>query len=614
MDKDNREIVVGIDLGTTNSCIAYVPKGSEEPEVIPNIAGDRTTPSVVLIKKDGSIVVGTAAKKRAIIDASRTISSVKTHAGEVDFQVEIDGKIYKQEQIAAYILSDLKKSAETFLGKTINRAVVTIPAYFNESQRQATISAGKIAGLEIIRLVNEPTAAALAYRIDKEGRRQNLLVFDLGGGTLDISILKVDSDILEVIATTGENKLGGDDFDNRIVDYLADKFLKENKIDLRKLPNPSERANAMQRLKQAAEEEKKNLSSSLDGTINLPFIHGSLHIEEKITRAKFESLVSDLIKKCEQKIIEALKDAKLSNSEIDKVILVGGSTRIPSVQKSIQNIFPDKELTRSRSPDEVVAEGAAIQASSLTGGSKSILLIDTTPLNLGIEVASGELVPIILRNTTIPATATKQFTTYEDYQTAVTIAIYQGNRPMAKDNKMLGSFNLSGLRPARAGETKIDVTFDLNADGILEVTAIDSATGNKAKTSVTNQNLSKDEIEKMRKDAEENEVKDRERIRKSQILNSLDRVISEMRKHLSDVKDEALKTEVEKAISEIEAKREEQSIEVLQASIDRLNGYWDRIEAAKKTKDSDSSKEENKNSKDSTDSNSTEGNTEENSK
>ena len=469
--------VIGIDLGTTNSCVAVMEGG--EPVVIPNAEGNRTTPSVVGFKKDGERIIGETAKRQAITNPDRTIISIKRHMG-TDYKVKIDDKTYTPPEISAMVLRKLKTDAEAYLGTEVTQAVITVPAYFNDSQRQATKDAGRIAGLEVLRIINEPTAAALAYGLDKEDD-QTILVYDLGGGTFDVSILELGDGFFEVKATSGNNQLGGDDFDQVIIDYLVEEFKKEHGVDL------SKDNAALQRLKDAAEKAKKELSSVLSTTISLPFITVvdgvPQHLEMNLTRAKFEELSAHLVEKTLEPTRQALKDAGLSPSDIDKVVLVGGSTRIPAVQEAVKRLT-GKEPHKGVNPDEVVALGAAVQAGVLTGEVKDVVLLDVTPLSLGIETAGGVFTKMIERNTTIPTSKSQIFSTYADNQTSVEIHVLQGERAMAADNKTLGRFILSDIPPAPRGVPQIEVTFDIDANGIVHVSAKDKGTGKSQKIMV----------------------------------------------------------------------------------------------------------------------------------
>lgn len=517
-----KEFVVGIDLGTTNSVIAWMkPDGSVE--VIPNAEGSRTTPSIVSFTKSGEILVGEPAKRQLILNSDRTIKSIKRKMGS-DYKVRIDDKEYTPQEISAYILKKLKKDAEEYLGGEIKKAVITCPAYFNDAQRQATKEAGIIAGLEVLRIINEPTAAALAYGLDKMEGERKVLVYDLGGGTFDVSILEIGGGVIQVIATSGNNHLGGDDFDQRIIDYLAEEFKKQYGIDLR---NDKQ---ALQRLRDAAEKAKIELSSKLETDISLPYItataEGPLHLEMKLTRAMFESLTRDLVEKTREPIERALNDAKLKPQDIDEIILVGGMTRVPMVQKFIKDIF-GKDPNKNVNPDEAVAIGAAIQAAILGGTEgakdKDVVLVDVTPLTLGVEVKGGLLEPIIPRNTTIPVKKSKIFTTAEDGQTSVEVRVYQGERAMARDNIFLGSFQLVGIPPAPRGVPQIEVTFDIDSDGIVHVSARDLGTGKEQSMVVTGRHqLNSEDIERMIKEAQMYEEQDKRKREEVELKNRAD--------------------------------------------------------------------------------------------
>ncbi|MBX5436461.1 MAG: molecular chaperone DnaK [Alicyclobacillaceae bacterium] len=525
--------VIGIDLGTTNSCVAVMEGG--ETVVIPNAEGNRTTPSVVAFTKDGERLVGDVAKRQAITNPDRTIISIKRHMG-TDYKVRIDDKSYTPQEISAMILQKLKADAEAYLGEKVTQAVITVPAYFSDSQRQATKDAGKIAGLEVLRIVNEPTAAALAYGLDKEGE-QTILVYDLGGGTFDVSILELGDGVFEVKATSGNNRLGGDDFDQRIIDYLIDQFRKDTGIDLR-----NDRM-ALQRLKDAAEKAKKELSSTLTTTISLPFISadasGPKHLEVNLTRAKFEELTADLVEATLAPTRQALQDAGLTPSQVDKVILVGGSTRIPAVQEAVRRLI-GKEPSKGVNPDEVVAIGAAIQAAVLTGEVKDIVLLDVTPLSLGIETMGGVFTRLIPRNTTIPTSKSQIFSTAADNQTSVEIHVLQGEREMARDNKTLGRFTLTGIPPAPRGVPQIEVTFDIDANGIVHVSAKDLGTGKSQAITITSSSgLSKEEIDRMMKEAEMHAEEDRKRRELVELRNQADQLLYQTDKSLKDLGDKA---------------------------------------------------------------------------
>jgi len=533
--------VIGIDLGTTNSCVAVMEGG--EAVVIPNSEGSRTTPSVVGFKKDGERIVGETAKRQAITNPDRTIISIKRHMG-TNHKVTINGKEYTPQEISAFILMKLKADAEAYLGQPVTKAVITVPAYFNDSQRQATKDAGKIAGLEVLRIVNEPTAAALAYGLDKE-EDQTILVFDLGGGTFDVSILELGDGFFEVKATSGDNHLGGDDFDQAIMDWLAAEFKKEHGVDLMK-----DRA-AVQRLKDAAEKAKKELSSMLTTTISLPFITMvdgvPQHLEMNLTRAKFEELTAHLVERTLGPTRQALADAGLTPADIDKVVLVGGSTRIPAVQEAIKKLI-GKEPHKGVNPDEVVALGAAVQAGVLTGEVKDVVLLDVTPLSLGIETAGGVFTKMIERNTTIPTSKSQIFTTYADNQTSVEIHVLQGERAMAADNKTLGRFILSDIPPAPRGVPQIEVTFDIDANGIVNVSAVDKGTGRSQKITITSSSgLTPEEIERMRKEAEQYAEEDRKRRELAEAKNNADHLVYTVEKTLKDLGDKVDASEIQKA-------------------------------------------------------------------
>ncbi|MED1914960.1 molecular chaperone DnaK [Brevibacillus sp. DP1.3A] len=542
--------VIGIDLGTTNSCVAVMEGG--EPVVIANAEGNRTTPSVVAFK-NGERIVGEAAKRQAITNPDNTVISIKRHMGTAHKET-LEGNAYSPEQISAMILQKLKADAESYLGQPVTQAVITVPAYFNDSQRQATKDAGKIAGLEVLRIVNEPTAAALAYGMEKT-EDQTVLVFDLGGGTFDVSILELSDGFFEVKATSGDNKLGGDDFDDVVMNYLVSEFKKEHGIDL------SKDRMAQQRLKDAAEKAKKDLSGVLTTTISLPFITadatGPKHLEMNLTRAKFEEISADLVERTMGPTRQALKDAGLTPSELDRVILVGGSTRIPAVQEAIKK-FTGKEPHKGVNPDEVVALGAAVQAGVLTGDVKDVVLLDVTPLSLGIETLGGVFTKLIDRNTTIPTSKSQVFSTAADNQTSVEIHVLQGERQMANDNKSLGRFNLSDIPPAPRGIPQIEVSFDIDANGIVNVRAKDLGTGKEQRITITsNSGLSDDDIDRMVKDAELNAEADKQRKEQVEVRNEADQLVFT----------------TEKTLKEVEGK-------IDQAEIDRANTAKDKVKAA----------------------------------
>lgn len=562
--------VIGIDLGTTNSCVAFMD--GKEVVVIPNAEGGRTTPSVVGFSKTGERLVGEAAKRQAITNPDKTVASVKRFMG-TDHKEKIDGKDYTPQEISAMILQKLKQDAESYLGEKVTQAVITVPAYFNDSQRQATKDAGRIAGLEVLRIINEPTAAALAYGLDKEND-QKVLVFDLGGGTFDVSIMELGDGVFEVLATSGDNKLGGDDFDQVIIDYLIEEFKKENGIDLRKDQNATQ---IMQRLKNEAEKAKKDLSGVLTTTISLPFLTadetGPKHLEVTLTRAKFEELSSDLVERVMVPTRRSLSDAGLSPDKIDRVILVGGSTRIPAVQEAIKR-FTGKEPSKGVNPDEVVAMGAAIQGAVLSGDVKDVVLLDVTPLSLGIETLGGVFTKLIDRNTTIPTEKSQIFSTAADNQTTVDIHVLQGERQMAADNKTLGRFQLTDIPPAPRGIPQIEVTFKIDANGIVNVSAKDKATGKSQDITIkSSSGLSDEEIERMVKDAEMNAEEDKKRKEKVEIRNKADQLIFTTDKTLKDLGDKVDAKDKEKAESakdRLKKALEQDDEEVIKKGIEEL--------------------------------------------
>lgn len=545
---------IGIDLGTTNSVVAVMEGG--KPTVIANAEGSRTTPSIVGFSKTGERLVGQLAKRQAILNPDRTIISIKREMG-TDHKVTIDGKGYTPQEISAMILRKLADDASTYLGEKVTSAVITVPAYFNDSQRQATKDAGKIAGLDVLRIVNEPTAASLAYGLEKKSN-EKVLVFDLGGGTFDVSILEVGDGVFEVLSTSGDTRLGGDDFDDKVIDYLAEEFKKQEGIDIRVDKQ------AMQRLKEGAEKAKCELSSVFETNINLPFItadaNGPKHFDITLTRAKFEDLCYDLLERCKTPVQQAIKDANLTKDQIDEVVLVGGSTRMPAVQKLVKDLT-GKDPNQTVNPDEVVAVGAAIQAGVLGGEIKDIVLLDVTPLTLGIETLGGVMTPLVPRNTTIPVSKSQIFSTAEDNQTAVDVHVLQGERQMSKDNKSLGMFRLDGIPPAMRGMPQVEVTFDIDANGIVNVSAKDKATNKEQKITITSTtNLSKEEVDKMVKDAESHAEEDKQRKEEVEIRNNAnslvhaaDRLLKDLEEKMSEENKTKLKDqrdELEKAINE----------------------------------------------------------------
>ena len=560
--------IIGIDLGTTNSCVAVMEGGNVT--IIPNSEGARTTPSVVNIKDNGEVVVGEIAKRQAVTNPTSTVSSIKTHMGS-DYKVEIFGKKYTPQEISAKILQKLKKDAEAYLGEEVKEAVITVPAYFTDSQRQATKDAGTIAGLDVKRIINEPTAAALAYGLEKK-KEEKVLVFDLGGGTFDVSVLEISDGVIEVISTAGNNHLGGDNFDDEIIKWLVAEFKKENGIDL------SNDKMAYQRLKDAAEKAKKELSTLMETSISLPFITmdatGPKHLEMKLTRAKFNDLTRHLVEATQGPTKTALQDANLNANQIDEILLVGGSTRIPAVQEWVENFF-GKKPNKGINPDEVVAAGAAIQGGVLMGDVKDILLLDVTPLSLGIETAGGVFTKMIEKNTTIPVKKSDVYSTYADNQTAVTIKVFQGERARAIDNHILGEFNLEGIPAAPRGVPKIEVTFDIDANGIVHVSAKDLGTGKENNITISgSSNLSKADIERMTKEAEANAEEDKKFQELVEARNKADQLISATEKTLKENPDkvsEGDKKNIEDAIEELKKAKDGDDRGAIEAAIEKLS-------------------------------------------
>ena len=591
--------IIGIDLGTTNSCAAVLEAGA--PKVIPNPEGGRTTPSVVAFKK-GERIVGESAKRQALTNPN-TVSSIKRLMGTKE-KVELDGKKYTPEEVSAMILSYIKDYAESYLGEKVTKAVITVPAYFNDSQRQATKNAGKIAGLEVERIINEPTAAALSYGLEKE-EGQTVLVYDLGGGTFDVSILELGDGVFEVKSTNGNNHLGGDDFDQKIIDYIVEEFAKENNIDLR------DDKMAMQRLKEVAEKAKKDLSGMVTTQISAPFIAKNedgepLHVDMELTRAKFEDLIGDLVESTIEPVRKALKDAKMTKKDIDKVILVGGSTRVPMVYDLITKEL-GQEPSREVNPDEVVAMGAAIQGGVLTGDVNDIVLLDVTPLSLGLETLGGVMTTLIPRNTTIPTSKSEVFSTAADNQPAVDIHVLQGERSMAADNKTLGRFQLGNIPPAPRGVPQIEVKFDIDANGIVNVSAKDLGTGKEQSITITSSTtLSDEEVEKMRKEAEENKEADEKRKEETEVRNEAEQMVYQTEKAIKDLGDKADKKQVEEAedlIKDLKAALEDGDIDKIKEEKEKLQEKAMALaskvyEEAAKERQQESSKDENEDKKD----------------